>query len=286
MAVGLLVAVAEATLGSRDDIALLIAATSALLGVAVIAIRLEIESQVGELSAERASIENIPDARWRVDAELEVEQTRLKFASWASGVRRVPEPSSLNYQIESLRSASQRIDAIHLALDSSSLKMWTDQQRGFWQLVAAFKDLPPDLPKRRVMVLNKDDHAVCQTVNGRRTIVDPLVRDVCVFQAGDRSVGGLGFDLRIRWTTPSDRRIGDLLLIDGRESCAIESFGHGKFGDLEVCVSPSTLDHQQRAFEDLWTNSAPFEQYMPSSDEIPEPRPEPTAASPASPPGG
>jgi len=113
--VGATAAIVEALVVHRSDIATLIAVVALLLALAVAAIRQEIRIQIGEILIERKVLHEIPDPSWRKEAEDEIEQARLKFASWAGGTRRVDERSSLNFQIESLRRASSSGDANRIA---------------------------------------------------------------------------------------------------------------------------------------------------------------------------
>jgi hypothetical protein len=203
----------------------------------------------------RQILNEIPDPNWRKEAEDEIEQARLKFASWAGGTRRVGERSSLNFQIESLRRATSSVRAIHLALDSDSLTMWDNRQRGFNHLVEAYRQLPDHVHSRRILVLDVNNPNVSVMQSNQRIITDEMVQRVCDFQMTSRAEGGLGFDLRIAWRPSSNREVSDLLVIDEKEACSIESYGHGSFGDLEVSVNPVIVGARIHQFEDLWTDS-------------------------------
>ena len=261
--VGATAAIVEALVVHRSDIATLIAVVALLLALAVAAIRQEIRIQIGEILIERKVLHEIPDPSWRKEAEDEIEQARLKFASWAGGTRRVDERSSLNFQIESLRSAISSVRAIHLALDSDSLTMWDNRQRGFSHLVEAYRQLPDYVHSRRILVLDVKDPNLSVMQGNQRIIADEVVQRVCRFQMGSRAKGGLGFDLRIAWRPSSNREVSDLLVIDEKETCSIESYGHGHFGDLEVSVNPVVVGARIHQFEDLWTDSAPAGHCLP-----------------------
>jgi hypothetical protein len=72
----------------------------------------------------------------------------------------------------------------------------------------------------------------------------------------------LGFTLRTLWIPGDDRAIGDLLIIDERESCSIESYGHGQFSDLIACVNSAQIHKQIQLFEDLWTSATPIDHVL------------------------
>lgn len=262
---GAVAAALEAIFVHRSDIALLLAFTSVLLALAVVAIRQEIARRIGDALEDRQIIENIPDSLWRAEAQAEIERARVKFASWASGTRRVDEHSSLNFQIESLRRATRSVRAVHLALDKDSLTMWDNRQRGFDRLVDAYRALPDHVQRRRILVLDAADETLSSVDGGQRIIVDELTKRVCLLQMATRDDGGLGFELRISWTHRKSRDISDMLIIDDREVCSIESYGHGQFGDLEVCVNSSTVGYQIHRFEDLWTDSVPVRHCLPQA---------------------
>ena len=260
---GTAAAALEAILVDRRDIALLLAFTSALIAIAVVAIRQEIARQISEVLLDKQLLRQIPDPRWRREAEAEIEQARARYAAWAGGTRRVNERSSLNFQIDALRGVKQSVRAVHLALESDSLGMWADHQRGFDRLVDAFRSLPDHVQSRRILVLNGDDQTVSTVNAGKRTIVDQTTADVCRLQTAPRDQGGLGFDLRISWVSASTRDITDLLIVDEREVCSIQSYGHGQFGDLEVCVNDAVIAGRIRLFEDLWTDAVPAKHCLP-----------------------
>ena len=83
------------------------------------------------------------------------------------------------------------------------------------------------------MVLNVDDNAISAVGPVGRTIIDQTTSDVCRMQVAPRGPQGLGFELRILWVPAASRDIVDMLIIDEREVCSIQSYGHGQFGDLE-----------------------------------------------------
>jgi hypothetical protein len=253
----------EALVVHRSDIAALMAVVALLLALAVAAIRQEIRVQIGEVLIDRQILHGIPDPSWRKEAEDEIEQARLKFASWAGGTRRVDERSSLNFQIESLRGATSSVRAIHLALDSDALTMWDNRQRGFSHLVEAYRRLPDSVHSRRILVLDVSDPNLSVMQGNQRIIADEVVQRVCHFQMRSRAEGGLGFDLRIAWRPSSNREVSDLLVIDAKETCSIESYGHGHFGDLEVSVNPVAVGARIHQFEDLWTDSTPVAHCLP-----------------------
>jgi hypothetical protein len=226
--VGATAAIVEALVVHRSDIAVLMAVVALLLALAVAAIRQEIRVQIGEALIERQILHEIPDPSWRKEAEDEIEQARLKFASWAGGTRRVDERSSLNFQIESLRRATSSVRAIHLALDSDSLTMWDNRQRGFRHLLEAYAQLPDYVHSRRILVLDVNDPNLSVMQSNQRIITAEVMQRVCHFQMRNRAEGGLGFDLRIAWRPPSNRDVSDLLVIDEKETCSIESYGHGR----------------------------------------------------------
>lgn len=257
--IGAIASIVEALVVHRSDIAALMGVVSLLLALAVAAIRQEIRVQIGD----RQILQEIPDPRWRKEAEDEIEQARLKFVSWAGGTRRVSERSSLNFQIESLRQAGSSVRAIHLALDSDSLGMWDDRQRGFNHLVEAYRQLPDYVHSRRILVLDINDTNLSVMQRNQRIITNAAVQRVCHFQMRSRAEGGLGFDLRIAWRPSSNREISDLLVIDEKQTCSIESYGHGHFGDLEVSVNPVDVRGRIHQFEDLWTDSVPAGHCLP-----------------------
>ncbi len=260
---GAIAAIVEALVVHRSDIAALMAVVALLLALAVAAIRQEIRVQIGKALIDRQILNEIPDPTWRKEAEDEIEQARLKFASWTGGTRRVGERSSLNYQIESLRRATSSVRAIHLALDSDSLTMWDNRQRGFNHLVEAYRQLPDHVHSRRILVLDVNDPKLSVMQSNQRIITDEVVQRVCHFQMRSRAEGGLGFDLRIAWRPSSNREVSDLLVIDEKETCSIESYGHGHFGDLEVSVNPVVVGGRIHQFDDLWTDSIPAGHCLP-----------------------
>lgn len=260
---GAIAAIVEALVVHRSDIAALMAVVALLLALAVAAIRQEIRVQIGKALIDRQILSEIPDLSWRKEAEAELEQARLKFTSWAGGTRRVDERSSLNFQIQSLRRATSAVRAIHLALDGDSLTMWGNPQRGFNQLVEAYRQLPDYVHSRRILVLDVNDPNLSVMQSNQRIITDELVERICRFQMRNRAEDGLGFDLRIAWRPSSNREMSDLLIIDEKEICSIESYGHGHFGDLEVSVNPVVVGIQIHQFEDLWTDSIPAGHCLP-----------------------
>lgn len=260
---GAIASIVEALVVHRSDIAALMAVVALLLALAVVAIRQEVRVQLQEALIDRQILDEISDPNWRKEAEDEIEQARLKFASWAGGTRRVGERSSLNYQIESLRRATSSVRAVHLALDSDSLTMWDNRQRGFNHLVQAYRQLPDHVHSRRILVLDINNPDVSEVQGRERIITNEMVQRVCRFQLRSRVEGGLGFDLRIAWRPSSNREVSDLLVIDEKEACSIESYGHGSFGDLEVSVSQVIVGARIHQFEDLWTDSIPAEHCLP-----------------------
>lgn len=264
--VGAIAAIVEALVVHRSDIAALMAVMALLLALAVAAIRQEIRVQIGDVLIERQVLHEIPDPSWRKEAQDEIEQARLKFASWAGGTRRVDERSSLNFQIEALRRATSSVRAIHLALDSDSLTMWDNRQRGFRHLVEAYAQLPDHVQRRRILVLDVNDPNLSVMQSSQRVITDEVVQRVCRLQMRNRDEGGLGFDLRIAWRPSRNREIADLLVIDEKETCSIENYGHGHFGDLEVSVNSVVVGARIHQFEDLWTASTPAGHCLPPED--------------------
>jgi hypothetical protein len=260
---GAIASIVEALVVHRSDIASLMAVVALLLALAVVAVRQEIQVQIGQVLIDRQILNKIPDSNWRKEAEDEIEQARLKFASWAGGTRRVDERSSLNFQIESLRRAATSVRAIHLALDSDSLTMWDNRQRGFNHLVEAYRELPDHVHSRRILVLDVSDPNISVMQSDQRIITDEVVQRVCHLQMRTRADGGLGFDLRIAWRQSNNREVPDLLVVDEKETCSIESYGHGDFGDLEVSVNPVVVGARIHQFEDLWTDSVPAGHCLP-----------------------
>ena len=260
---GATASIVEALVVHRSDIAALMAVVALLLALAVAAIRQEIRVQIGEALIDRQILHEIPDPTWRKEAEDEIEQARLKFASWAGGTRRVDERSSLNFEIASLRRATSCVRAIHLVFDSDSLSMWDNRQRGFNHLVDAYRQLPDYVRCRRILVLDLNDRNLAVMQGSQRTITDEVAKRVCRLQTRSRAEGGLGFDLRIAWRPSGNREMSDLLVIDEKEACSIESYGRGHFGDLEVSVNPVVVGARIRQFEDLWTDSIPAERCLP-----------------------
>lgn len=254
VALGTLAALLESLLVHRTDIALLIGLSSFLFAIGVVVIRQEISKQLGEALVERQVLGGIPE-RWRDDARAEVDEARGRYLSWAAGTRIVSEASSLNYQIDALRTATGRIRAIHLGLDRDGLIRWSDPQKGFSRLVDAYRNLPSSVRVQRILVLDEEDDAISKVVDGRRDIVDELTETVCRFQMRPRERDGIGAELRIRWIRRGEERISDLLIIDDREFCSIESLGRDRFGDLAVCVNKAMIASEVRRFDDAWTNA-------------------------------
>jgi hypothetical protein len=250
---GLVAALLESLIADRPDIALLVALTSFLLAFAVAALRMEIS----DLSAEKQILASIPEPAWRKDAQNEIDQARAKFTRWASGVRSVPERSSLNWQISSLKRARTSIQAIHLAMDISTLDMWINSQRGFARMVEAYRHLPEGIDHRRIITLNRDDPDVSEVIDGRRIIRSEAVAAFCDLQTRSRVHGGLQCELRIAWCSAQSRDVADMMVIDDREACTIESLGRGNFSDLEVYVSEPTIASFRTVFEDLWADAVP-----------------------------
>jgi hypothetical protein len=54
-----------------------------------------------------------------------------------------------------------------------------------------------------------------------------LAIDVCRRQMRPVAEGSIGFELRNKWVHASNREIADLLIVDDRDACAIESYGTG-----------------------------------------------------------
>lgn len=260
---GALAGAAEAVLADNSDIALLVVLISWFLALAVAVIRQDLSNEMRAGSAEARLLDAIPDDRWRHEASAELDRQRAEFASWAAGTRTVAEPSSINYQIDVVRTADRSVSAVHVALDDDSLGMWADPQRGFDGLVDAYRGLPDSVRCRRVLILDESSR-LCVEDAGRRLIVDPGAQEVCRTQIRDRRSGGLGFELRVHWVKTSDRRRPHLLIVDGREACTIEGHGKGRFGDLVVSVNDAVVQAHVRSFEDLWTASVPVEWALPS----------------------
>jgi hypothetical protein len=263
---GLGAAVIEEIVTDRSDIALLVALISVFFALAVAAIRQDLAAQIRSASEEHAILDAIPDPQWRAEAAAELARARATFASWANGARRIGEPGRLRHQVHAVSTATRTVSAVHLALDGRALKRWLDEQDGFDKLVDAYRQLPRSVHCRRVLVLDETS-ALCAEQDGQRIIADDTLLKVCKLQTGSRPSEGLGFDLRVRWVSPADRRIGDMLIVDDREVCSIESIGRGQFGELDVLVNPALVAARVRAFEDLWTESVPIERCLPPSGE-------------------
>lgn len=257
---GLIVALLEAVIVHRSDIALLIAFIAALLAVSVAAIRQEIAQQ----SADRRILDAIPDPRWRRDAEEQLNQARVTFSSWAGGTRRVDAKSSLNYEIKAVGRATHSVRAVHLATQPDSLDGWDNPQRGFAELARSYMNLPPKVISRRILALDSKDPGVSQIVDGLRLISDERTIRVCRTQMQPRTSGGLGSELRIFWSTSDERRVSDLLIVDGEEVCTIERLGHDHFGNLEVVINSAIVSSFVEQFEDLWTASVQAQQCLPT----------------------
>ena len=69
--------------------------------------------------------------------------------------------------------------AIHLALDSDSLTMWDNPQRGFNQLVEAYRQLPDYVHSRRILVLDVNDPDLSVMQSNRRIITDERGERIC-----------------------------------------------------------------------------------------------------------
>ena len=255
VALGALAALAEAVFVHKTDTALLVGFVSFLFALGVVAVRQEVSRQVGDLLAERRVIEQIPSDRWRADAQAEVDEARDRYTSWATGTRFIPVSTALNYQIGSLRRASDQVRAIHLGLERDGLVRWADPQKGFSKLVDAYRSLPPSVTTRRILVLDASNASETSVIDGQRTITADLIEEVCRMQITPRSAGGLGVDLRILWIQPGDRTVSDLLIVDDHETCSIQSLGRDRFGELMACISPPFVAAEIRRFEDLWTNA-------------------------------
>ena len=142
--------------------------------------------------------------------------------------------------------------------------MWDNRQRGFKPtLVEADPKLPDQWVVPRILVLDISDSNVSVMQGNERIITNEVVQRVCHFQLRSRAQGGLSFDLRIAWRLPSNREVSDLLVIDEKEMCSIESYGHGSFGDLEFLVNPVVKGIRIHQFEDLWTDSIPAGHCLP-----------------------
>jgi len=253
----------EAVFASRTDIALLMVVGSFLLALAVAAIRQDMTERLSKVTLEGQILAAIPDARWREEAAAELDRLRLSFSGWSDGSRRVPEHSSLNFQIRSLGSASESIRAIHVAVHPLALAMWDDRHRGYDRMVDAYRGLPDALAKKRILVLDWTDENLSKPNGSGRLITDPVACRVCNLQMVPQNEGGLGFELRILWLKPSDEVPPNLLIVDAREACSIENKGEDRFTDLEVSVNPTLVQYQVRRFEDLWTRSVPAEHCVP-----------------------
>lgn len=261
---GAMAAALEAVLVNRTDIALLVVLYSLLLALAVAAVRHDVAESLRDASSERQVLSAIPDARWREEAVAELDRLRLSFAGWADGTRRVPEQSSLNFQIRSLRSSTASVRAIHVAVNDSALTMWDDRHRGYDRLVDAYRGLPDSVDKRRILVLDATDDNLSTKVGSARVLsAAPAIR-VCQLQTAPQDEGGLGFELRLLWLKPHGEEIPpNLLLVDDREACTIENRGEDRYTDLEVTVNPTQVRYQIRRFEDLWTAATPVEHCLP-----------------------
>lgn len=247
----------EAVFADRN-VALIIGFVSFLLALSVVAIRQEISTQVGDTIEDRKILRSIPDNRWRLAAQIDLEEASLRYLSWAGGTRRVSRKESLHYEVEALTHATASVRAIHLAGDLESLKMWIEPGKKFRALVEAYQRLPASVQGRRILVLNSDDDEISGEENGRRVIRNSLAQAFCSLQTTQRPTG-LGFSLRVLWIPEDDRAIGDLLIIDDREFCSIESYGHGEFSDLVANVNEAQVRKQSQLFDDLWTNATPIE---------------------------
>lgn len=262
---GAVAAAAEAIAVRRVDIAVLLAFISALLAISVAAIRQDIDRLLGQNSIP-ALLERISEPRWRKQAEADFERVCDQLRSWADGHRRVPVGESLRYQIGEVTRATTSVRAIHVALDAQSLAMLSDSQRGFHGFLDSYKRLPTHVEKRRILVLDESDGAISAFQNGVRVIVSDEIKRVIAHQQDPVSDGGLGFTLRILWMHPRTRTIADLLVIDDRTSCSIQSFGNGQFGDLDVCISPHGVEDAVRRFENAWTDAVPAGLFLAESE--------------------
>lgn len=261
---GSLAGAGEAIFANNTDIALLVVLISSFLALAVAAIRQDISSELRSASVEARLLDAIPDDRWRREAATALDRQRAEFAAWAAGTRTVAERSSLNYQIDVVKTAERSVCAVHLALDDDALAMWADPQRGFARLVDAYRGLPDQVRCRRVLDLDEASPLYAQQA-GQRLIIDPGIQGVCRTQTQPRDGTGLGFDLRVQWVKKTGRsRIADLLVVDDREACTIDGQGSGRFGDLIVSVNQAVVQAHIRSFEDLWTAATPVEHCLPA----------------------
>jgi hypothetical protein len=260
---GAIIATLEAVFADRN-VGLVVGFLSLLLALAVVAIRQEIATQVGDTIEDRKLLRSIPEARWRLDAQLELEEAYVRYISWAGGTRRVERDKSLAYEVNALSHAAISVRAIHLAADLESLRMWTEPQKKFHAMVEAYRRLPGNVQCRRILVLSEADDGISVEEEGQRVIQDPVALTFCELQRDERPAG-LGFSLRVLWNSEHERAIGDLLIIDGRETCSIESYGHGRFSDLEACVTSALVHRQVLLFEDLWKSAIPIESCIQSS---------------------
>jgi hypothetical protein len=251
---GLLAGLLEGVFVEDTSIALVIVLMSLLLSIAVLSIRDEVEVQVRSVSDTRSLIASIPDGRWRQAAEDELAHLHTTLEAWSCGTRRVADRGSLQYQIAALAGCSMSVDAIHLALEEEALDIWLSPGRGFQRLVEAYRTLSPSVTRRRVLVLPGESEDGASTVGA----VDGAIADFCDRQVAAAQDGGLGFDLRLLWLAPGRRDVGDILIIDRREVCSIESLGHGRFTDLEVSVAAPEVGVQVNHFERVWIEATPF----------------------------
>lgn len=265
---GALIATLEAVFANRD-VGLVVGFLSFLLALSVVAIRQEIASQIAEAIEDRKLIRSIPETRWRLDAQLELEEAYVRYMSWAGGTRRIERDESLAYEIRALANAAISVRAIHLAADVESFRMWIEPHKKFHAMVDAYRRLPGTVQCRRILVLNEANDGISALKDGQRVIREPLALAFCELQRSERP-DGLGASLRVLWKPENDRAVGDLLIIDGRETCSIESYGHGRFSDLEACVTSALVQRQVLLFEDLWTSTIPIESCIENGSKLPQ----------------
>jgi len=265
---GALIATLEAVFANRD-VGLVVGFLSFLLALSVVAIRQELATQVADAIEERKLLRSIPETRWRLDAQLELEEAYVRYISWAGGTRRIERDESLAYEVRALANAAVSVRAIHLAADVESFRMWIEPHKKFHAMVDAYRRLPEAVQCRRILVLNEADEGISALHDGQRVIRDPMALAFCKLQRSERP-DGLGVTLRVLWKPESDRAVGDLLIIDGRETCSIESYGHGRFSDLEACVTSALVQRQILLFEDLWTSAIPIESCIENGSQLPQ----------------
>lgn len=259
--IGALGALLVALLVHRVADAIVLGVLSLVIAVSALGVRFDVEERAGNADRIGRVILTIRTARWRDDAIQEVDEAIVRYESWAGGSRRVSERQSLAYQIASLQGARWSVRAVHVVSDPDSLSMWSNPQRGFSRLVAAYQNLGDNVGVQRIMILDPDQWRTGE-VDGRKVIGDKVLETVCRFQIRLRMDGGLGADLRLMWRPNNDRSLGDFLIVDEREVCSIERLGRGNFGDLEVSINAAQVRRYVNTFEAAWLQSSRAEEFL------------------------